>query len=56
VYAKATLTAFALTISNFGYQALTTSNWAVATERSFFQILAIVLLVTTLMMSKNSRA
>jgi hypothetical protein len=56
MYGKAAWTALALTISNFGYEALTSSNWDVASERSFFQILAILLFVTALMMSKKSRA
>jgi hypothetical protein len=39
----ATLTSVALVASNFVYQASTGMNWGVAIERSYFQLLAIVI-------------
>lgn len=33
---------FGLVIANFGYQIFTKQNWGVATERSFFQVLAVL--------------
>lgn len=38
---KFTILWTALTVGNFLYQALTSGNWAAATERSFFQGVAI---------------
>jgi hypothetical protein len=54
MYKKATAAAFGLAIANFAYQAATFGNWALASDRSFFQALAILLFVISLKVGEKS--
>ena len=48
MYRTATWVVLGLISGNFGYQALTSGNWAIASERSTFQLFAVVGLVIAL--------
>lgn len=45
IKAKAFLCSVALSLGNYIWQAMTTLDWYVAAERSFFQIMAIMIFV-----------
>ena len=53
-WSQASMAIFALTISNFAFQAMTNVNWSVAFERSFFQAVAILLFVFIFLREEKS--
>ena len=48
IWTRALLTCVALAGANFGYQILRNSNWPEATERTFFQVIAIIIFAVAL--------